>query len=64
VELRGSVQKRPLGALGWLEPGSSEVQVREAGRPVGNQNGVHVASTGPKSRPGRSQSVRSSEEVP
>ena len=63
-ELRGNVLKRCGETGGWLETEGSEVQVREAGRPVRNRDGVQVASKGRKSRPGRSQSVRSSEEVP
>ena len=58
------MQKRRRKTEGWLETEGSEVQVREAGRPARNRDGVHVAGKGPKSRPSRSQSVRSSEEVP
>jgi hypothetical protein len=42
-DLRGNVQKRRVETVGWLETVGSEVQVRKAGRPVRNREGVHVA---------------------
>jgi len=60
----GNVQKRPRETGGWLETEGSEVQLREAGRPVRGRDGVHVATKQPKSRPDRSQSVHRSQEVP
>jgi hypothetical protein len=60
----GNVIKRYRESDGCLETERLEVQVREAGRPTRDRDGVHAACKEPKSRPGRSQSVHSSDEVP
>ena len=51
-------------ALGVVEDAGAAVTRVKQGDLFANRDGVHAASTGPKSRVGRSQSVGSSEEVP
>ena len=62
--MRGSVCNRRRGSKGGWRRREWKGRHVTQGDLLVNRDGVHVARKGPKSRTSRSQSVRSSAEVP